>query len=560
MKKISKKLILAILIIIGISFYKFQVGFAQNDDNKITYWIKIHRIILIDSIENPPQPEFVDWHYYITVNYGGLSICENKSYEKCFLDKYVNDVYEFKISNKIVRFYIDLVDEDVYTRRDLADISSYIGGGIDNYEDFTRGTRFSAIYDAVYNRLLDADNTTLSSEYYITSGEYDGSSGVDENDAEIWFSIWDNYDRPTARAGSDRLCYVGRTVLFDGTNSSASDASDILRYEWDFDNDGEFELLGSKINHIFNSEGQNNISLKVTDTFGEIDIDTCTIDVDNSPPLTLFTYFPANPTTLDTIQFNDTSVDVDGYVNSRFWNFGDGYNSTEKNPTHRYAEKGAHNVTLIVEDNTGNLNSSQRVVYIQNIPPKVDFTYSLKDPDKGEVINFKDMTNDPDGNTLRYEWDFGDDHTSSDSNPIHGYNSAGRFAVCLTVTDEEGESDAVTKIVNVIQRHDLTINVRDLLGFHISKAEVKIISEDTSVVSETTNEKGVVTFSKIPQGLYEVKIQLLGITISKFYPLTSSVTECVIAPLSYYTLGLTFGVIAIISITLFYTLKKRKQS
>jgi len=86
--------------------------------------------------------------------------------------------------------------------------------------------------------------------------------------------------------------------LFDGTDSSASDASDILRYEWDFDNDGEFELLGSKIDYIFNSKGQYNISLKVTDSFGEIDIDTCTIDVDNSPPLTSFTYFPARPTTL----------------------------------------------------------------------------------------------------------------------------------------------------------------------------------------------------------------------------------------------------------------------
>jgi hypothetical protein len=66
MGKISKKLILTILILIGTSFYKLQVGFAQNDDNEITYWIKIHRIILIDSIENPSQPEYVDWHYYIT--------------------------------------------------------------------------------------------------------------------------------------------------------------------------------------------------------------------------------------------------------------------------------------------------------------------------------------------------------------------------------------------------------------------------------------------------------------------------------------------------------------
>jgi len=557
-KKNYYMLILNMILIIYAMLPICQSGFAQNDENKYTLKITIHKIRMIDLIENPPQPEYVDWHYFLTINYGGQSICENVSYEKCFIEKYVDRVHEFEVNSKIIRFYIDLVDEDVYTRRDLADISGHLGGGMDDYEGFTRGTRFSAIYYAVNNRLLDADNFTQSSGYFIISGEYDGSSGTDENDAEMWFSIWDNYDPPKADAGPDRHCYLGRTVSFDGANSSASEASRIIRYEWDLNNDGEFELFGSNTNYIFNNKGKYNISLRVTDSFGEIDTDTCSVYVDDSPPLSSFTYFPANPTMFDTIRFNDTSVDVDGYVKSRFWDFGDGANSTERNPSHIYAEKGTHCVILVVEDNTGKMNSSQLILNIKNIPPVADFTYSPNDPDKAEEITFKDMANDPDGKILRYKWDFGDGHTSNNSNAIHSYDGEGRFVISLTVTDEEGESDTVQKIVNVIQRHDLTITIRDVLGFKVSNAEVEIYSEDTGLMSKTTKQSGDIVLSNTPQGLYEVKVKILGITTSAFYPLTSSTMESITVPLSYYTLGFAIGIITIISITVFYILKGRK--
>ncbi len=558
MKKHYKILILIMLFIMCSILTVCQRGFAQNDENMYTLKITIHKIKLIDLIENPPQPEYVDWHYYLTIVYGGQSICVNVSFEKCFIEKYVDRVHEFEVNSKIIRFYIDLVDEDIYTRRDLADISSHVGGGIDDYEGFTRGARFSAIYDAVNNRLIDADNTTQSSGYYITSGEYDGSSGIDENDAEMWFSIWDNYDPPKADAGPDRHCYLGRTVFFDGANSSASDASRIIRFEWDLNNDGEFELFGSKTNYVFNNKGKYNISLRVKDSFGEMDIDTCSVYIDDSPPLTSFTYFPVNPTIFDTIKFNDTSVDVDGYVKSRFWDFGDGTYSTEKNPSHTYAEKGTYFIILVVEDNTGKTNSSQLIVNIQNIRPVADFTYSPKDPDKGEKITFNDKANDPDGKVLRCEWTFGDGHASNNSNPIHSYDVEGRFIVSLTVTDEEGESDTVQKIVNVIQLHDLTITIRDIFGFKVSNAEVEIFSEDIGLMSKTTNKSGDIVLSNTPKGLYEIKVKTFGITTSAFYPFTSSTTECIIVPLSSFTLFLTVGIITLISITGFYMLKRRK--
>ena len=49
-----------------------------------------------------------------------------------------------------------------------------------------------------------------------------------------------------------------------------------------------------------------------------------------------------------------TSTDPDGSIVSWTWDFGDGFISTLKDPTHDYSEKGSYTVTLTVSDNDGN--------------------------------------------------------------------------------------------------------------------------------------------------------------------------------------------------------------
>lgn len=58
-------------------------------------------------------------------------------------------------------------------------------------------------------RLL-MENTTR------TSGDYDGSLQADENDANLWFAIFYNYEIPVADAGDDQTVYTGETVNFSG--------------------------------------------------------------------------------------------------------------------------------------------------------------------------------------------------------------------------------------------------------------------------------------------------------------------------------------------------------
>lgn len=67
-----------------------------------------------------------------------------------------------------------------------------------------------------------------------------------------------------------------------------------------------------------------------------------------------------------TASFTDASLDMDGTIVSRTWNFGDSTSSTTTNPSHTYAVAGNYTVTLTVTDNTGLTNSRSQTVDVGN--------------------------------------------------------------------------------------------------------------------------------------------------------------------------------------------------
>ncbi|MGD2155575.1 MAG: S8 family serine peptidase [Anaerolineales bacterium] len=81
----------------------------------------------------------------------------------------------------------------------------------------------------------------------------------------------------------------------------------------------------------------------------------------------------------------------------------------------------------------------------ENMPPTADFTYSTS----GLTADFTDASTDSDGNLVAWSWDFGDGNTSTDQSPSHTYAADGTYAVNLTVTDDGGTSDTITKNVTV---------------------------------------------------------------------------------------------------------------
>jgi PKD repeat protein len=56
---------------------------------------------------------------------------------------------------------------------------------------------------------------------------------------------------------------------------------------------------------------------------------------------------------------------------------------------------------------------------------------------------------DPDGTIAGYAWDFGDGTTGQGVSPQHAYTAAGSYPVKLTVTDDAGATDTLTRSVTV---------------------------------------------------------------------------------------------------------------
>lgn len=64
-----------------------------------------------------------------------------------------------------------------------------------------------------------------------------------------------------------------------------------------------------------------------------------------------------------TCVFRDRSTDVDGWITSRRWGFGDGAASYVRNPTHFFKDATVwYNVALTVTDNSGHQAVTTRVV------------------------------------------------------------------------------------------------------------------------------------------------------------------------------------------------------
>ncbi|RJS77707.1 PKD domain-containing protein, partial [Methanophagales archaeon] len=90
------------------------------------------------------------------------------------------------------------------------------------------------------------------------------------------------------------------------------------------------------------------------------------------------------------------------------------------------------------------------IKYKEIQPPVASFTYSPESPKVGEEITFDASSSyDTDGTIVKYEWDFGDGNRTEGEVVKHAYSKAGNYTVKLTVTDNDGLQDSISKAVFV---------------------------------------------------------------------------------------------------------------
>jgi PKD repeat protein len=144
----------------------------------------------------------------------------------------------------------------------------------------------------------------------------------------------------------------------------------------------------------------------------------------------------------DSISFssNESSTKPGTQITSYHWDFGDGNNSTDANPTHTYYDDGVYNVKLTVQNNISNSNFTIKTIRIHNNLPNIGFKPEHKVVFVNETVNFTDTSSDIDGNVTDWFWDFGDTTNSTVKNTSHSYKKSGYYVVSLEITDDDNST------------------------------------------------------------------------------------------------------------------------
>ncbi|NQZ09327.1 MAG: PKD domain-containing protein, partial [Algicola sp.] len=81
----------------------------------------------------------------------------------------------------------------------------------------------------------------------------------------------------------------------------------------------------------------------------------------------------------------------------------------------------------------------------ENVAPTAGISYQSQ----GLAVSYTDTSTDSDGSVVNWAWDFGDGNTSTEQNPSHTYTADGSYTVALTVTDDDGATNATSQVVAV---------------------------------------------------------------------------------------------------------------
>ena len=147
------------------------------------------------------------------------------------------------------------------------------------------------------------------------------------------------------------------------------------------------------------------------------------------------------------VDFTNESKNAENFQ----WNFGDGGNSSEVNPSYVFDESGDYTVTLRMTGKNGVIYTKQENFHIFEKPEAIfelDENAKLDGP-----VNFYNYSK----SAQYYKWDFGDKQTSSLSEPVHYYKQPGTYHVKLKVWTENQCYDSLV-IFNAFtdQQNDIT--------------------------------------------------------------------------------------------------------
>ncbi len=252
------------------------------------------------------------------------------------------------------------------------------------------------------------------------------------------------------------------TVEFNAFDSYDPDQGDQITYSWDFDGDGQFEIVDShdvKAHHIYNKVGSYKVVLQVQDSFGQRNSIKKKLIIDSVLSADILMKNKAAQVGEEII-FKVNSSNAIAYL----WEFGDGITSSteEDTVTHVYDKKGKYNVKLNFFDRDDNSNVDHSFILIGEGDSPISVAEALVDSRNQLIVEDlcgngvdgyivsrfdnislsakKSINRDGSSRMLSYDWKFFDGTHNNKRDFIYRFdeiNPLGKCsAVSLVVRDE----------------------------------------------------------------------------------------------------------------------------
>jgi gliding motility-associated-like protein len=224
-------------------------------------------------------------------------------------------------------------------------------------------------------------------------------------------------------------------ITFTDTSVYASGTTPASIY-WDFGDGTNATTIFPAINHSYPKTGSYGITIKVKDNIGCTD----TLGIPNylliSRPTAAFSTLGSAACAGTPYTFYNAST---GNNLTYQWDFGDGTTSTAFGPSHVYVNPGNYTVRLIVTDGVGCKDTLTKLSGVTVAPhPSASFTMNdtitVCPP---LIVNFTNTS----AGALSYNWNFGNNVTSTVTNPTYTYTSPGLYTVRLIATNSYGCND-----------------------------------------------------------------------------------------------------------------------
>ncbi len=241
------------------------------------------------------------------------------------------------------------------------------------------------------------------------------------------------------------------------TDLSSGNGNDIVTWIWNY-GDGTIDTLYASpadTSHYYSITGSVDVSLTTITASGCSSTYTMTID---KMPCILADYTVTDTLMCErhSLTFEDHSI-CGNPIEEWNWDFGDGsiltYNTFQPEINHIYTEEGTYTVTLIVTTSVSNVSVSDTISGIISVAISPEADYTANDVCLNNITLFNDQSRWSQSQIIDWQWDFNDPLSISDTDSVKNtsylYPNAGIFRPLLTVTNELGCTDTISKQVRV---------------------------------------------------------------------------------------------------------------